>query len=207
MMVDENVSLNLQALCVKLGLTDIPEIYYGANDKIINDLEELKNSKNPRDYSLESCYSVATGKEDWLNICNKDCYELVADDFEIDEDELPSKIKLNIEDASGKSYKIDNLFECLDEDMLEGAKAKEVVTFRVKNKVSPFLPRFNDRSNTLGGYLCEDFDSEYDECEKCDEEMQHLAQLNAKQFGFEEGCFQLSICPDCHHIQVRFEQT
>lgn len=208
------VSPALQIICAKLSLADVPEVFYGASRKVRNYLKKVDEANNHKDWRFMSLLQMANGECEEFGICTEDCYELIADPFTLNDDDLCSKIKLNIVDQKGKVYEIEDFLGFCADDIMpyemigkERVDSGKVITFRVGKKVSPFLPRFSERFNTLGGFLCKDFENPYDECEMCGKGRLHFAQLDAKQFGFGEGCLQLGICKNCGDIQIRFEQT
>ena len=215
MMAKGNAPLNLQAVCAKFDIYDIPEVFIGAENVIVEELNKKWLAGGKKNYSLLTALEMAQGKEESISRCSTECYELIPEDFEIDDEDF-SKVKLNIVTPEGKNIEIEDFLGPFinEDDMPYEMIGKEredngrEVTYRVGERKSAFLPRFSDftQTNTYGGYTPWDFD-DFESCEECDGEMEHIAQIGGVAFHFDEGVFFISKCKDCGKYVVQYFQT
>ncbi len=215
MMACEKVNPQLQVVCAKFKIYEVPEVFIGAEKVVVDKLNEMWLEDGKKDYKLRTALEMATGEEESIARCSKECYELILDDFEIDDYDI-SKIKLNIVTPDGETISIKDFWgpfideDCLPYEMM-GKKRKDngkEATYRVGKRISAFLPRLSEfeEVNAYGGYAAWDFD-DFESCEKCDGELEHIAQISGVPFHFDDGNFFISKCKDCGKYVVQYFQT
>ena len=211
-MVCDKVNPQLQVVCAKLDVYDIPEVFIGADTLVVETLEKKWNESDKNDFGLKIALDMAHGCDESIERCSRLCYELSPDEFTISDDNV-SKVKLRIITPERESIEFEDFYgdlisDCLPYEMIgeERPDNGTVVTYRPGRKLSAFLPRLSDFGvNAYGGYAAGDF-WDFEMFDACDGYLEHVAQIDGKPFHFDEGMFLISRCVECKKYVIQYFQ-
>lgn len=213
MMVCDKANPRLQVVCAKLDVYDIPEVFIGADSMVVAVLEKKWSEGGKKNFDLKNALDMAKNCEESITRCSTECYELIPDEFDIPDDDV-SKVKLRIITPEGKSVEFEDFYgdlvnDSLPYDMIGKERPDNgiVVTYRQGRSISAFLPRFSEFGvNAYGGYAAWDFD-DFETCDVCDGDLEHIAQIDGKPFHFDDGKFMVSRCKDCGKYVIQYFQS